>query len=592
MPAWFPSSRELLGLALASALALVALAVTGIVFQDSPWASNVVVAIGLGALVLNSPLARGIGLNVDGGREGDPYERGLRYTGKWVLRLAIVLMGLKARTDLIEPQLLGRALLVLVVTLPTTFFVAHATAGALRLRREMADLVAIGTMICGASAINALAPAVLARRREQGLAVTAIFLLSVVALVVLLPVGTALDLDTESAGLWGGLAVNDLSSSVAVGRQFGEDESLVATMAKTIRITLLGPLLIAFSLFRRRAPAEQSIRLRMMAHLPLFVIGYLLMFGLRVFGDRMFAASGPMGGAWASVLGVNDVVVDVAIATVCASIGLQIHVRTLLDVGWRVVVTAGAAWLTTAAVSLGLIVATLRGGAAYGLVGGLVAIGVGFVAFRRWGPTPMDLRARLAEGEPLTLRESVDLIEWLDRAAPVTAETARRILERVQPAIGELVPLRQSSIHGGINYRRLTFWRSPDHGSSLVGILWTPGQTAHIHSHDYSAVCRHIEGTVEVVDFVRVADNRLRVVGRTQPGTETITEFTAETTIHVVRNVGAHDAIDLHFCGPSGASSALRYDPRDASPSLVVGYEFSVDVAQDRLPVVMSPLAE
>ena len=221
MPAWLPSRREARGVALAVGLALVARVLTPGALSGSPWVSPIVVAIGLGVLVLNSPVADWVGLKVDSGREGDAYERGLRYTGKWVLRLAIVLMGLKASTDLIEPQLLARVLLVLVVTLPTTFFVAHATAGVLKLRREMADLVAIGTMICGASAINALAPTVFARRRDQGLAVTTIFLFSVVALMLLLPVGTALGLDTESAGLWAGLAVNDLSSSVAVGRQFG-----------------------------------------------------------------------------------------------------------------------------------------------------------------------------------------------------------------------------------------------------------------------------------------------------------------------------------------------------------------------------------
>ena len=187
---------------LAVSLALVALILTPVAFAGSPWVSPIVLAIGFGGLVLNSPVAGWIGLKVESGREGDAYERGLRYIGKWVLRLAIVLMGLKARTDLIEPELLARVLLVLVVTLPTTFFVAHATAGLLKLRREMADLVAIGTMICGASAINALAPTVFARRRDQGLAVTTIFLFNVVALLALLPVGTALGLDTESAGLW------------------------------------------------------------------------------------------------------------------------------------------------------------------------------------------------------------------------------------------------------------------------------------------------------------------------------------------------------------------------------------------------------
>lgn len=579
-------------MALAVGLALVALVLTPVAFSGSPWMSPIVVAIGLGVLVLNSPVAGWVGLKVDSGREGDAYERGLRYTGKWVLRLAIVLMGLKARTDLIEPQLLARVLLVLVVTLPTTFFVAHATAGVLKLRREMADLVAIGTMICGASAINALAPTVFARRRDQGLAVTTIFLFSVVALMLLLPVGTALGLDTESAGLWAGLAVNDLSSSVAVGGQFGEDESVMAAMAKTVRIVLLGPLLLVFSQLRRRAPAEDSVRLRLTAHFPLFVVGYLLLFGVRALGDRMFAATGPAGGMWAALLEVNDGVVSLAIAAVCASIGLQIHFRTLVDVGWRVAVTAGAAWVTIAGLSLGLLTAGAQGATVVSVTGGLVALGLGFVVFRRWGPTPVSLRARLEEGEPLTLRETVDLLALLDQDGPISAQVARRVLERGQPAIGELVSLRESPIQGGINYRRLTYWRSPEHGSSLVGILWTPGTTAHIHSHDYSALGRRIEGTVEVVEFARAAADRLRVIRRTQLGASTLTEFTEGDTVHLVRNVGAHDAIDLHFCGPRGPHEASRYTPREADPTLAVGQEFAVDIVEDRLPVVMSAPGE
>ncbi len=158
MPAWLPSRREIRGIGLALGLAFLALLLVRTVFRGAPWVSDVVIAIGLGALVLNSPIAGWIGLDVTGGREGDPYERGLRYTGKWVLRLGVILMGLKVQTDLIEVQLLFQVGLVLVFTLPVTFFVAHATAGLLGLRREIADLVAIGTMICGASAINALAP--------------------------------------------------------------------------------------------------------------------------------------------------------------------------------------------------------------------------------------------------------------------------------------------------------------------------------------------------------------------------------------------------------------------------------------------------
>ncbi len=451
--------------------------------------------------------------------------------------------------------------------------------------------MAIGTMVCGASAINALAPAVFAHRRDQGLAVTAIYLFSVVALLTFLPLGTALGLDTESAGLWAGVAVNDLSSSVAVGSQFGEDESLIATMAKATRILLLGPLLIGFSLLRRRAPAEGRARLRLAAHLPLFVIGYFLLLGFRLLGDSFFLTEGtPAEVVWTAVLDANDLVVNIAIVAVCATIGLRIHIQTLIEVGWRTAVAAGAAWGTLAALSLGMLFAFLHDATVIGLTAGFGTVGLAFVLFHRWAPRPISLRARLDGGEPFSVREMVELFDLLDRGGALDAGVARRALARVEPAIGELVPLRQSTIQGGINYRRLTFWRSVQQGSSLVGILWTPGTTAHIHSHDYSAVCRRIEGTVEITEFERAAEESLRVVQRSRLGPSSMTEISEAETIHVVRNAGAHDAIDLHYCGPRSSRRAVRFIPREANAPLTRGGKLAVDIVDDSLPVVDAEL--
>ena len=70
------------------------------------------------------------------------------------------------------------------------------------------------------------------------------------------------------------------------------------------------------------------------------------------------------------------------------------------------------------------------------------------------------------------------------------------------------------------------------------------------------------------------------------------TESTEVDTIHLVRNRGAHDAIDLHFCGPHGAHGASRYNPREPCGTLALGQELAVDIVEDRLPVVMSAPGE
>src|SRR5262245_1380093 len=220
-PQWLPSKHDVPGIALSAALGVGALVGTHLL-PPSPFLSDILVAMVLGVVVLNTPIRRLIGLEEPSvEREPDRYAAGLRFTGKWLLRAGIVLMGLKVQTSFFGKVELLLIAGVMAAALPSAFFVAHMLASLFEVRRPMGDLLAGGTMICGASAVNAIAPLAGARREEQGLAIGVVFLFSVVALVAFRPIAVALGLPPAFSGLWSGLAVNDLSSAVAGGAQMG-----------------------------------------------------------------------------------------------------------------------------------------------------------------------------------------------------------------------------------------------------------------------------------------------------------------------------------------------------------------------------------
>jgi len=226
-----PRRADVPGIALATAIGAITIVLCE-TLPPSPVVSDILIALALGALVLNTPLRRVFRLALPSAeREPDRYAAGLRFTGKWVLRLAIILMGLKVQTKVFGVGALALVGGALLVTLPSAFFVAHAIGAALGVRRPMADLLASGTMICGASAVNATAPVAGARREEQGVAIGVVFLFSMVALVAFRPIAAALHLDASFAGIWSGLAVNDLSSAIAVGKQMGGVGGEMATAA-------------------------------------------------------------------------------------------------------------------------------------------------------------------------------------------------------------------------------------------------------------------------------------------------------------------------------------------------------------------------
>ena len=582
MKTWLPTTREVPGLFLVSALGAAAL-VIGIVTGSNPYISEVIVAIVLGAIILNTPLGARIGL-----REPDgPFDRGLSYTGMWVLRLAIILMGLKVQTELFKADQALMVGTIMLFALPAAFFLTHFVAGRLGLRREMGDLISIGTMICGASAINALSPVVYARRRDQGIAISAVFLFSLVALLLFLPVGRAVGLPEEFCGLWAGLAVNDLSSSVAVGNQFSDEAGLIATAAKSLRILLLGPMLLMFSLLRRSGRKTQagSRLLRISQHLPLFIVGYLLLFGLRVAGDAAFGGTE----AWATVLSINSRVVMFLIVCVCAGIGLRINMTTIVEIGWKAVVAGACGSVGMAGVSLLMLFFFAQGSQWLVVVSGVVVLIVAYGLYRLGRlilPETTQLRRRLASRAPLSLREAVDLFEYYDSEEDLTPRVANRILGQVYPVIGELQPLRESAILPPINYRRAIYWESKKGNGSLVGIQWTAGTRAHIHSHNCIGLGKNVEGQLEITHFDRLGASRLRVARRNVIHPGMLMELDGPKTIHSVSSTSGQDAVDIHFYGPPLEEIAARFvlSEDQSLDSLEPGAEVNVIVETEQLP--------
>src|SRR4029079_3333920 len=98
----------------------------------------------------------------------------------------------------------GRSELVVIfgvaaATLPSAFFVAHVLGVLLAVSVPLVRLLAGATMICGASAVNAIAPVAGARREEQGVAIAVMFLFSVVAMLSFPPTALLLSLHPTHA---------------------------------------------------------------------------------------------------------------------------------------------------------------------------------------------------------------------------------------------------------------------------------------------------------------------------------------------------------------------------------------------------------
>ena len=104
-----------------------------------------------------------------------------------------------------------------------------------RVEGRLAVLIAVGSAVCGNTAIVATAPVIGARAREVAYAVATITLFGTLAVFLYPAIGRALALPQPSFGLWAGVAVHDTSQVIATSAAYGPGALDVATVVKLIR---------------------------------------------------------------------------------------------------------------------------------------------------------------------------------------------------------------------------------------------------------------------------------------------------------------------------------------------------------------------
>jgi uncharacterized membrane protein YadS len=587
-PQWLPARADVPGVALAFAVGGASMALAR-ALPRTPFLSDILIAIVLGVLVLNTPARHVLGLALPGpDREPDRYAPGLRWVGKWALRLAIIAMGLKVQTEFFHAAELALIAGVIACALPSTFFVAHAIAAPLGVRRPMADLLAGGTMICGASAVNALAPAVGAHRDEQGVATAAVFLFSVVALLVFHPVAELIGLDPQYSGLWSGLAVNDLSSAIAVGTQMGGVGGVMAAASKSARVLMLAPTLVIVAYVRRRrviGTAGTDVVASAWASVPRYLFGYVGLAVVRALGDRYWGSAA----AWHSTLDIDHWLVDFLLLAVAGAIGLHLELRSVIGKSIRAVLVGGAASLWMACLTLAMVTLASRGNYAAAALVGLVALTAAFLIFRRSAAGEAALRIlerRFDDGLPLSLAEATLLLDAREaRGEPIDDPLARKILRQLYPSIGELIPARQSPLAHGDGSRWATYWQSKA-GWALVAVVRDPGSVTPIHAHPHRLFGKTIEGAVEELRFRELSTEEIELTERARMVHDELIETAGLAQVHAVRNPGDRMAIDLQLRGPETGEPGrhLRCTAGIDLATLAVGARLRVTAEHDHRP--------
>ncbi len=217
----------------------------------------VLLAFGLDAAFGISPLVGGVVLGAVFANVGLLVPRlvpGVTFAAKRLLRLGIVLLGLRLSFDQMRELGIQGVIAVVIVVL-LTFFGVQLLARAMGLSEGLGLLVATGYSICGASAVAAMAPLSSADEEETAYAIGLVTLCGSLSILVLPVLGHALGLSDLTFGTWVGAGVHDVGQVTATATAYSEASLVPATLVKLTRVILLAPMVFGVGVASRRRRA-------------------------------------------------------------------------------------------------------------------------------------------------------------------------------------------------------------------------------------------------------------------------------------------------------------------------------------------------
>jgi len=199
-------------------------------------------------------------------------------TYEFWLKAGIVLLG--SRFLLGDVLHLGGVSLILVAIEILGALAFMTLLGRLfHLRPKLTTLLAVGSAVCGVSAIIATKGAIDADDEDSSFAIAAILALGALALFTFPLIGHSLHLSDKAYGIWSGLAVDNTAEATAAGALYSDAAAKLAVLVKTTRNAMIGFVVLAYAIYwasQGQAKAVGNKAAFLWQKFPKFVLGFLL----------------------------------------------------------------------------------------------------------------------------------------------------------------------------------------------------------------------------------------------------------------------------------------------------------------------------
>lgn len=291
---------------------------------------------------------------------------GFRFAVKKILRLGIILLGIRLTLfDVFKLGALG--IPIVVICILAALLITTTINKSLKLPDRLGTLIAVGTSICGVSAILATGPAIDAEEEETAYAVAVITVFGILATLLYPYLANQLfSGNAVSAGLFLGTSVHDTSQVIGSASVYADvfDQALaldVATVTKLVRNVFMGLVIPTMAYYYGRRTNEQNRsterNTNILKLLPLFILGFLALAVIRSVGDAGINLGASAFGiwnaeSWAALISTVKSWAANFLIIALAGVGLSTNFKSFKGLGIKPFIVGLTAALAVGAISV------------------------------------------------------------------------------------------------------------------------------------------------------------------------------------------------------------------------------------------------
>lgn len=263
---------------------------------------------------------------------------GLKLAMQGVLRIGIALVGLRL-TLAGAGAVVATALPVVVICICVALYAGFLLTRVLTLPPRLGVLLAVGTAVCGCTAVIAVSPLIRARNVETAFAVTCVVLFGCIAMLCY-PLLAALLFHSSPlhAGVFLGTAIHDTSQVIGAALIYSQqmnapDALAAASVTKLLRNLSIAVLIPAAAWWARKlepTDGDSMDAAPRVSVVPFFVVAFILFIVARSVCDLWL--HDPF---WNRLMQAAQTFSELCLICAMGAVGLSVSLPLMSKIGWR-----------------------------------------------------------------------------------------------------------------------------------------------------------------------------------------------------------------------------------------------------------------